>query len=124
VGNGQIWMGGGRGAAPGNHAEMVIQRVARLADGWMLQFPPGAEGLATWVRLQAYARDAGRDPATIGLEGRIRVSTATPEVWRRELHWWQEAGASHVNVDTRRGGLRSLDEHLVQLQQVQEAMAP
>ncbi len=103
---------------------MVIQRVARLADGWMLQFPPGAEGLATWVRLQAYARDAGRDPATIGLEGRIRVSTTTPEVWRRELHWWQEAGASHVNVDTRRGGLRSLDEHLVQLQQVQEAMAP
>jgi probable F420-dependent oxidoreductase len=81
-----IWMGGGRGAAPGNRAETVIQRVARLADGWMPQFPPGAEGLATWERLQTYARDAGRDPSTIGLEGRIRVVGTTPEVWRRELH--------------------------------------
>ena len=57
-------------------------------------------------------------------KGRIRAVATTPDVWRREVHWWQEAGASHVNVDTRRGGLQRLDEHLAQLQQLREAIAP
>ena len=85
---------------------------------------PSGEGLATWERLQHYAREAGRDPAALGLEGRIRAVAITPDVWRRELHWWQEAGASHVNIDTRRGGFRSLDAHLAQLRHVHEAVSP
>ncbi|MDH3602168.1 MAG: LLM class F420-dependent oxidoreductase, partial [Candidatus Tectomicrobia bacterium] len=116
-----IWMGGGRGAAPGNRAETVIRRVAHLADGWMPQFVSGEEGLATWERLRDYAKEAGRDPADIGLEGRIRAVESSPEDWLREYNWWQEAGASHVNVDTRRGGFQSLDDHLAQLQRFKAA---
>jgi probable F420-dependent oxidoreductase len=118
-----IWMGGGRGAAPGNRAETVIQRVARLADGWMPQFAPGEEELATWERLRTYAQEAGRNPADIGLEGRIRAVESDPEDWLREYNWWQEAGASHVNVDTRRGGFQSLDDHLAQLQRFKAAIS-
>jgi probable F420-dependent oxidoreductase len=118
-----IWMGGGRGAVPGNRAEMVLQRVARLADGWMPQFAPGEEGLAMWERLRTYAQEVGRNPADIGLEGRIRAVESSPEDWLREYNWWQEAGASHVNVDTRRGGLQSLDDHLAQLQRFQAAIS-
>ena len=118
-----IWMGGGRGAAPGNRAETVIRRVAHLADGWMPQFVSGEEGLATWERLRDYAKEAGRDPADIGLEGRIRAVESSPEDWLREYNWWQEAGASHVNVDTRRGGFQSLDDHLAQLQRFKAAIS-
>ena len=118
-----LWLGGGRGAAPDNRAETVIQRIARLADGWMPQFAPGEEGLATWERLRTYAQEAGRNPTDIGLEGRIRAVDSSPDDWRWEYNWWQEAGASHVNVDTRRGGLQNLDEHLAQLQRFKSAIS-
>lgn len=117
-----IWMGGGRGAAPGNRAEGVVQRMARLADGWMPQFTVSDEGRATWERMRNYAREAGRDPADIGLEGRIRIVDTSPEDWLREFNWWQEVGATHVNVDTRRGGLQSLEAHLEQLQRFKAAV--
>jgi len=62
-----LWLGGG-----GTSVEPVIERVGRLADGWFPQCTPDAVGRAAIERMRGYARAAGRDPATIGIEGRIR----------------------------------------------------
>ena len=49
-----VWMGG--------ESDVVVRRAARLADGWMPHFRPGAEAAATVSRLHGLVKDAGRDP--------------------------------------------------------------
>src|SRR6185295_19412799 len=56
-----IWMG-----TYTQVVEKAVQRVARLADGWFPQFQPGPDFQALIERFHDYARDGGRDPASIG----------------------------------------------------------
>ena len=59
-----IWMG----SFFGNLVESVLERVGRLADGWMPQFPPDDDLAAALDRLRGYAVAAGRDPDQLGIE--------------------------------------------------------
>ncbi len=56
-----IWYGG--------HAEATFRRCARYGDGYMpLAHPAGEKALAAFEKLRALTREAGRDPAAMGLE--------------------------------------------------------
>ena len=108
-----IWMGG--------ESETVLRRTARLADGWMaggtLRTPrsrlaesPG--GYPAMVeRLRRYAREAGRDPGTLGLERRINY-TGGPAEWERAAAEWRRLGGTHLSVNTMRAGLVSPQAHI------------
>jgi alkanesulfonate monooxygenase SsuD/methylene tetrahydromethanopterin reductase-like flavin-dependent oxidoreductase (luciferase family) len=45
--------------------ERMLRRVARLADGWMTALATADEYRALWDQIVAYARELGRDPATL-----------------------------------------------------------
>jgi alkanesulfonate monooxygenase SsuD/methylene tetrahydromethanopterin reductase-like flavin-dependent oxidoreductase (luciferase family) len=45
--------------------ERMLRRVARLADGWMTALATADEFRGLWDRIVGYARDLGRDPATL-----------------------------------------------------------
>lgn len=109
-----IWLGG--------RAEPVIQRVARIADGWFPQFRPDRAGEETMARLHQYARDAGRDPASIGIEGRVSIAGRAPEDWAQEAEAWKKLGATHLSVNTMGAGLRSPQEHINAVRQFKEAV--
>ena len=72
-----IWFGG--------HEDVTLRRCAKWGDGWiMLAHPQGETATAEFAKLKQYTREAGRDPASMGLE--VWVSTADgsgPEDWRR-----------------------------------------
>ena len=54
---------------------------------------------ATWKK-------AGRDPAPAStLEGRIWTAGKQPEDWLGEAKLWEELGATHLVVETRKAGL-------------------
>ena len=53
-----IWMGSYRGKV----VDKVIRRIARRADGWFPQLPPGDELAEVLARLRAYAVEAGARP--------------------------------------------------------------
>src|SRR5690606_7915272 len=99
-----IWMGG--------RSEPAYRRIGRLADGWMPQFPPTDEGLAIVERVRQYAREAGRDPATLGLEARLTIGKSTPDEWHRQVERWREAGATHLLINTLGMGLASPHDHI------------
>jgi probable F420-dependent oxidoreductase len=105
-----IWVGGSSDAA--------YRRIGRLADGWFPQVRPGDDLDHALEVIGASARDAGRDPATIGMEGRARWDPADPEKALRQLERWRAAGATHVSVDTMRAGLDGVDAHLEALARV------
>jgi probable F420-dependent oxidoreductase len=110
-----VWLGG--------RAEAVIQRVARIGDGWFPQFAPDSQGQETIARLHQYAREAGRDPASIGIEGRINVARRQPDDWRKDAEAWERLGATHLSVNTMGASLRSPQEHINAIRQFKEAVA-
>lgn len=107
-----LWLGGGR---PG--VDAVLERIGRLADGWFPQFPPDALGRDTLERMRAYARAAGRDPARIGIEGRIRVTSGTPDAWAQEAEDWGAVGATHLSVNTMDAGYQTPQAHIAAMEQ-------
>ena len=109
-----IWLGG--------RAEAVVQRVGRLADGWFPQFSPDKTGEDTLNRMRSYAREAGRDPAAIGIEARINFAGGRPETWAQEAEAWRKLGATHLSINTMKAGLRSPADHIKAIRQVKEAL--
>ena len=110
-----IWFGGGD--------ERVLKRIARLGDGWFPQGRPDDPELQGRVeRLRNYALEAGRDPASIGIEARVGAATGNPDDWAKTAAAWQELGATHLSMPTDRAGFTSLNGHLDALRRFHEAM--
>ncbi len=117
-----VWFGAGRGSSP-IPPEPVLRRIGRLADGWFPSFPPGEAGQGAIKQVQEYAREAGRDPASIGIEGRINIGPDTgPEDWITEVKAWEEMGASHLAVGVRGAGAISPDQHIEGIRKFHEAI--
>lgn len=107
-----VWMGGTSDAA--------LRRSARTADGWLSgggrrspYSPPPSRSPAELVgRLREFARDAGRDPASVGVEGRVSIAGGGPDAWRRQTDEWRTLGATRLSVATMGAGLDAPDDHI------------
>lgn len=106
-----IWIGSGAPATP-IPPEAGMRRIARLADGWMPLFQLNDAGMETIARVRRYTEEAGRDPSTLGMEGRISLTGTNPEEWVVQAKRWEEAGATHLAVGTSGGPLTSPREHI------------
>jgi hypothetical protein len=104
-----VWIGAA--SSPG------YQRAGQLADGWFPMMGPGARLHEARAVVARAAVDAGRDPAQIGMEGRVNWR-GDSDTALGELKQWADAGASHVSVNTMGAGLKTVDDHLEALAQV------
>lgn len=95
-----IWLGG--------MAPQVLNRVARLADGWFPFFNPELENQLESIRKMAKEND--RDPADIGFEVMVGLGNAD-EKQLDQLKKLQDMGVTHAAVVTMNVGL-SADEHI------------
>jgi probable F420-dependent oxidoreductase len=82
-----VWIGSGT-------EDRVLRRVAKLADGWIAQVDP----TEPMERLRRYAEEAGRDPSTLGLTGRISAGAAGSQSWIETATRLQRAGATHLTI--------------------------
>ena len=115
-----IWLGAGS-ASGSTPPEVVLRRIARLADGWCPNFRPDAGGHNVVDKVKAYCIDAGRDPGDLGLEGRLYLANKHPEDWLEEAKDWEELGASYLCLETRRGGITTVDGHIDAIRRFKEA---
>ena len=110
-----IWMGG--------ESEVVQQRMARLADGWMPHFRAGATGQAAIDRIHGLVRAAGRDPQAFGIEGRMSLSQIPPAEWGKEMDGWRAMrGVSHLCIHTAGMGLAKPTDHVEALRRFREVV--
>lgn len=93
-----VWLGG--------RSEAAYQRIAQLADGWLPQFRPDAQGVEIVEHVRELTRRAGRDPRRLGMESRLSLGQTPPSEQRAELERWQELGADYVSINTMGMGLR------------------
>ena len=106
-----IWMGGNSPAA--------FRRIGRSADGWFPMFSPNERLTEARKHIEEGAAEAGRDGAAIGMEGRIDASDEAV----RHAGKWQEAGATHLTVNTMRAGHEGVVGHLQALEQAAKSLA-
>ena len=102
-----VWMGG--------DSEVVIRRMARLADGWITlpSFRPGPASQATIDRLHGLIREAGRDPAAFGIEARMALATTPADQRAKDIAAWRAMrGITHLCVNTMGMGLPGPEEHV------------
>jgi probable F420-dependent oxidoreductase len=107
-----IWMGADE--------DVAVRRVARLADGWFSHLPPNDDGRAGLERFRAYVREAGRDIAAVGVEGRV-AATGTPDDWTRQAIAFRDMGMTHLELRTASAGLRDVDAHIDAMRRFRES---
>ncbi len=92
-----------------------FRRAGRLGDGWFPMLPPGPDLERARAVVAAAAVEAGRDPAAIGMEGRIRWKPGDEAAFAARLAEWRAAAPTHLTVDTMRAGLDTVDDHIAAL---------
>ena len=109
-----IWLGGSSPAA--------YKRAGQLADGWFPQVLPGPKLDDARAAIHAAAKEAGRDPDTIGMEGRVSWGEGGVTTLVDHVDRWRNAGATHLGVNTMGAGLGAVDGHLDALTRAAEAL--
>ena len=110
-----LWVGG--------YTEATLKRIVRLGDGWFPQADPDT-ARPQIEQLRRLAEAAGRDPASIGIEGRLNISTVSEERWISTAQAWQALGATHLGVSTMGAGLSSPHAHIEAIRRFSEVVFP
>ena len=111
-----IWFGG--------NADRVVRRLARIGDGWFPPFQPDSAGQERIGKMQEHARQAGRDPKSVGIEGRISLADEPgPDDWKKAAGAWAAAGATHLSFNTMGAGLKGPDQHIDAIRKFKEAVS-
>jgi alkanesulfonate monooxygenase len=91
----------------GGYVDAVLRRVAEKADGWLTYFYTPESYRRSWDKITAFARAAGRDPATLTgtnqlaiYVGRSRAETEAAMRHWLETEWdvaaWSESTIQHA----------------------------
>ena len=109
-----IWIGGS--------SPRAYQRIGRLADGWFPMTPPGPKLDEARAVVEEAALAAGRDPAALGMEGRVSWTDAGIDKLVDQVGRWRDAGATHVSINTMNANLGAVGAHLETLAAVADAL--
>jgi alkanesulfonate monooxygenase len=91
----------------GGYVDAVLRRVATMGDGWLTYFYTQESYTRGWRKIEAFAREAGRDPAALTgtnqlaiLVGASRAETEAPMRRWLETEWdvaaWSESTIEHA----------------------------
>jgi probable F420-dependent oxidoreductase len=104
-----IWFGGG--------ADVVLQRIARLGDGWISNTMPFDKLRARLESLHDYLEQGGRNPKSFGIDIRVNLRTSPQNVWVSEVEQYRKLGATHICFNTMNAGFTSPQQHLDAIKQ-------
>jgi probable F420-dependent oxidoreductase len=99
----------------GARADVALRRAGRIADGWFPMDQPGPALVRSTAIVHGAAIEAGRDPSTLGMEGRINVGSESSSSIAQQIAAWREAGATHLSINTMRAGFSTVDQHIAAL---------
>jgi len=89
----------------GGYVDAVLRRVARMGDGWLTYFYTPDGYRRSWEKIVRFAREAGRDPATLSGTNQlaIYVGRSRDETAAAMRHWlqteWDVAAWSESTID-------------------------
>lgn len=109
-----LWFGG--------HADPVLHRVAKMADGWLPNYHTAQDAAESLAKLQGYLAEEGRRIEDIGMEPRLRYSHNDEDHWLEVAQGWKNAGATHMTIITMGAGFKTPDDHIHAIERFAKAM--
>ncbi len=110
-----IWFGG--------TADEALRRMARLADGWLVNQRTAADARPALDKLDHYLAEAGRSRAAgFGLEPRLSYGDGDPERWAAHVGDWKAVGATHLSFNTMGKGFSTPAAHLAAIRAFAQAI--
>jgi probable F420-dependent oxidoreductase len=79
-------------------ADPAVRRAGRLVDGWQViaMDQPGDETKAKFDAFRDAAQEAGRDPASLGIEATLFAGDDGPDDWAKTARAWIDMGATQL----------------------------
>jgi probable F420-dependent oxidoreductase len=110
-----IWFGGA--------ADAVLERAARIGDGWMPAGRPPDDRMKGYLgQLDRHLAAAGRDRKQFGIDPWISVAGIGHDEVRRRVESWRALGATHLAVDTMRAGFATPRAHIEAIRSFREVL--
>ena len=108
-----IWFGGA--------ADAVLDRAARIGDGWVPLFGP-RQSEPSLLRLRERLAAHGRNAASFGIQAQAQIAGGSPERWAAHAEAWRKLGATHLAIATMNAGLGDASAHIDAVRRYREAV--
>jgi probable F420-dependent oxidoreductase len=105
----------------GANSAPALRRAGRIGDGWFPHVQPGPRLDEAVGHVRDGAERAGRDPASLGMEGRVGMSRGV-DAAAAQVEAWRAAGATHLSINTMGSGAGGIDRHIAALAEVAAAI--
>ncbi|MEC7991711.1 MAG: LLM class F420-dependent oxidoreductase [Pseudomonadota bacterium] len=109
-----IWFGGS--------APALLDRVARLGDGWIPLMGANDKAKACIDTIKQTRKAAGLSFANFGIQAQAQYAGGSPERWRKHAEAWREMGCTHLAIATHNAGPTNVDGHLARIGEYQKAL--
>lgn len=109
-----VWLGG--------QADPVLERTARMGDGWMPNLRTPDQAGPYVDKLRTYLAEAGRENVDFGIEARMLYGNGDPRDWESIIESWQHLGATHISINTMGHGFDSPAAHMDALRSFADAI--
>jgi probable F420-dependent oxidoreductase len=111
-----IWFGG--------HADVVLERIARIGDGWMPGYRTAEAAKDALATLDGYLASHNRSRSEVGLEPRLHWGDGNLDELAATLAGWREAGASHISLNTMGSGFKDPAAHMEAIRTFADDLLP
>lgn len=102
-----VWFGGS--------APALIERCARLGDGWIPLGSPNDKSKAVLDSIAAVRAEAGKSMDGFAIQAQAQYAGGDPDRWRSHAERWQGLGATHLAIATHNAGPTDVDGHLARV---------
>ncbi len=110
-----IWFGGS--------APAVLERAARLGDGFMPLGGANDKSAALIDEIRRHREAAGRSMDGFGIQAQAQWGGGNPDKWRGHAERWEAIGATHMAVATHNAGPADVDTHLARITEYRDAVS-
>ncbi len=107
----------------GGSAPALIERCARLGDGWIPLGSPNDKSAARIAELHRIRDEAGLPWDGFRIQAQAQWGGGTPERWQSHAQKWLDLGATHLAIATHNAGDTDVDGHLARIAEYQAAVA-
>jgi probable F420-dependent oxidoreductase len=109
-----IWFGGS--------SPVVLERTARLGDGWMPLGSPNDTSRDAIETIKGHREAAGLSMDGFGIQAQAQYAGGTPERWQGHAAKWEALGATHLAIATHNAGPTDADGHLARIAEYRDAV--
>ena len=106
----------------GGSAPALLDRVARLGDGWIPLMGANDKAKACIDTIKQTREAAGLSFDNFGIQAQAQYAGGSPERWRKHAEAWRGMGCTHLAVATHNAGPTNVDGHLARIAEYQQAL--